>query len=167
MVFWHLRHGHFFHIKSRNLPPEGIWNFPSSSQFSPRYPCSLVAAEYLISWSISITNLSNRNNHPKMIRSALLMRITLLISVKSIRSILISARWEFYSASGQNKGNMLLSGHAYDDCFYLDVNIWVVHIITGHEHWMKMLQKKHILLHVAKKLVAEISYKMWGFFFLF
>lgn len=141
----------FLHTKSRILLPEGIWNCSSSSQFSPRHPHSLLGAEYLISWSISIANLSNRNNHPKMIRSALVIRITLLISAKSIRSVLISAEWEFYSVNGQNRRNMLLLGHAYFDYLYLDVNIWIKNIPTGHELCMITLQKNHILLHVAKK----------------
>lgn len=140
----------FFAHKEQDSSSRRIWNCSSSSQFSPRHPCSPLAAEYLISWSISVTNLSNRNNHPEIIRSVLVIRITLLISVKSIRSILICARWEFYSVSGQNKGEMFLSGHACDDCLYLDVNIWIENIISGLELCMNMLRKKNFLLHAAK-----------------
>jgi len=95
------------HTKSRIFLPGGIWNYTSSSQFSPRHPSSPLAAEYLISWSISIINLSNKNNHRNIIMSALIISIALSKSIKSIRSTLIFARCKFCPASRQNKGNII------------------------------------------------------------
>lgn len=143
------------HTKNRILLPEGIWNCTSSSQFSPRHPCSPLAAEYLISWSISIINLSNRNNKHKIISSALVIRIALLISIKSISDWLICARWEFYP----DNRHFFLSRHAY----YLEVQVWVKKIITGYESCYElcknMLQERHILLHEAKNLLLKPARK--------
>lgn len=156
------------HIKSKILLPEGIWNCTSSSQFSPRHPCSPLAAEYLISWSISIINLSNRNNHHKITRSALIISIALLKSIKSIRSTLICARWEFYPASRQNKGNTLLSGHAYDDCLYLEVHIWIEKIITSYSLAMSFVRTccgKGIFCYMRlKNLLLKSALKWEGIF---
>lgn len=62
--------------KSGIFPPKGIQNYKGSSHFSPRHPHSLLAAEYLIPWHISIINLSNRNNHRKIIQHALIIKIS-------------------------------------------------------------------------------------------
>lgn len=156
------------HTKNRILLPEGIWNCTSSSQFSPRHPRSPLAAEYLISWSISIINLSNRNNHRKIIMSALIISIALLKSIKSIRSTLICARWEFCPASRQNKGNTFLSGHEYDDYLYLEVHIWIEKIITGYSLAMSFVWtccRKGIFCYMRlKNLLLKSAIKREGIF---
>lgn len=158
------------HINSRILLPEGIWNCTSSSQFSPRHSRSPLAAEYLISWSISIINFfSNRNNHHRIISSALIISVALLKSTKSIRSTLICARWEFCPASRQNKGNTFLSGHAYDDYFYLEVHIWIEMIITGYSLAMSFVWtcfRKGIFCYIRlKNLLLKSAIKWVGIFF--
>lgn len=139
------------HMKSRILLPECT----SSSQFSPRHPCSPLAAEYLISWRIYIINLYNRNSHYRIIRPAFIISITLLKSIKSIRSTLIFMRWEFCLVSRQNKGNNV----SFRACMWWLSLLGGTHLNRKDYNWLqscyelciKRCRKKHILLHEAKK----------------